>query len=74
MSESSTLSFFNQHLLFVIEMISRFFPIETHLLEKYENKWHWEGISQNVHIAWSPALLDKYQHKIDWELPSAYHW
>lgn len=66
MSERTTPSFFNKYPLFIVEMISRFYPLSSLLLEKYEDHWHWEGISHNIHLKWTLELLQKYRCKLDW--------
>lgn len=35
-------------------------------LEKYRDKVNWEEVSGNVEILWTPIMLDKFKHRLDW--------
>lgn len=67
MSEGIKISFFEKHLLYMLEIISAYYPINEDLLKKYEDKWNWDKISDNKHINWNEALLEKYYDKLLWQ-------
>jgi hypothetical protein len=35
------------------------------LIEKYKDKWDWQGLSENIFLPWSIELIEKYKDKWD---------
>ncbi len=41
-------------------------PWSLALIEKYEDKWDWSGLSRNKALPWTLALIEQYEDKWDW--------
>src|SRR5688500_10933836 len=48
-------------------LISHKYALSRKLLEKYQYKWHWKGISENENIQWSEALIGAFKTAWDWD-------
>ena len=48
--------------------LSRDFSWSEPLLEKYQDKVNWDGISENHNISWTIPMIQKFQKKINWNL------
>lgn len=46
--------------------LSRDYPWNEALLEKYKDKLDWEEVSGNRDIAWTVPMLEKFKGKINW--------
>ena len=57
---------FENNLLFFIQLISKFHPVNNDLLNKYKDYWTWEEVQNNVNIHWTNELIHKYQSNIDY--------
>jgi hypothetical protein len=60
---------FEYHKIFT-RMISRFFPLNEYLLEKYEDEWTWRLISMNENLPISENLLLRFSHRLNWYILS----
>ena len=40
-------------------------------LEKYGSKLDWEAVTTNPNIHWTPALMERFRRRIDWQQMSA---
>ena len=42
-------------------------PWSIELIEKYEDRWDWDGISENQLLPWSIELIEEYKDWWDWD-------
>ena len=49
-----------------IRGLSRWFPIDEDLLERYEDRWDWCALSCNRGLPWSAELIVRYEDRWDW--------
>ena len=48
--------------------LSREYQWSETLLEKFQNKVNWDGISENRNICWTIPMIQKFQKMINWDL------
>jgi hypothetical protein len=48
--------------------LSREYHWSESLLEKFQNKVNWDGISENRNICWTIPMIQKFQKMINWDL------
>jgi hypothetical protein len=46
-----------------IRAVSRFFPLSAKMIERYEDRWYWEGLSWNEGLPWTTALIERYEDR-----------
>jgi hypothetical protein len=46
-----------------VNLISRYYPLTENFIEKYEDKWNWDLLSNNKKLHWSLEILWKHQEK-----------
>ena len=51
---------------FSLKILSTYYPITGSLIEKHQNKWDWEKLSQNQFLPWSINLIEKFSTNWDW--------
>lgn len=52
--------------------LSREYHWSENLLEKFQNKVNWDGISENRNICWTIPMIQKFQKMINWDKFSEY--
>lgn len=60
------LQFWRDNLSYFVLLVSEYYPIMLHNIDKYKNFWVWNKISINPFIIWTPKLLEKYKYDLDW--------
>jgi hypothetical protein len=69
LTRRDTEGFFRRHLEFFRLVASRHYPLDEALLDRYADRWDWEGdegLSWNEALPWSAALIDRYADRWDW--------
>jgi hypothetical protein len=59
-------NFFQKDFDLFIDLISKYYPFNLQLLEKYEDKLDWQKLSTNENVEWSISLIDKFAGKLSW--------
>jgi len=36
-------------------------------IDRYAERWHWEGLSRNAGLPWSEAFIDRYADRWHWK-------
>ena len=49
------------------KQLSEEFKWSELLLEKYQDKVDWNGISENTNIQWTVPMIQKFKNRIDWD-------
>lgn len=49
------------------KQLSEEFKWSEPLLEKYQDKVDWNGISENTNIQWTVPMIQKFKNRIDWD-------
>lgn len=52
------------------DILSEEFDWTESLLEKYQEKLNWQGVSENSHIKWNLTMLDKFKERLHWDILS----
>lgn len=52
------------------DILSEEFDWTESLLEKYQDKLNWEGVSENSQIKWNLTTLDKFKERLHWDILS----
>lgn len=51
-----------------VKAISRYYPLDESLIERYKDRWCWEGdLSNNKALPWSEALIERYEDRWGWK-------
>lgn len=59
-------NFFQKDFDLFIDLISKYYPFNLQLLEKYEDKLDWKKLSTNENVEWSISLIEKFADKLSW--------
>lgn len=52
------------------DILSEEFDWTESLLEKYQEKLNWQGVSENSQIKWNLTMLDKFKERLHWDILS----
>ena len=66
LTRRDTEGFFRRHPAFFRLVVSRYYPFDEALLDRYADLWEWRGLSGNTALPWSAALLDRYADRWEW--------
>jgi hypothetical protein len=58
-----TEGFFRRHLEFFRLVVSRYYPLDEELIERFKDFWDWKELSKNSELPWSDDLLVKYSNR-----------
>lgn len=62
-----TEAFFRRHPEFFRLVVSRYYPLNEDIIERFKDQLDWANLSANKALIWSEILLEKYQDNWDWE-------
>jgi len=61
-----TEAFFRRHPEFFRMVVSRYYPLDEALIDRYADHWDWEGLSKNEVLPWSEVLIEHSADRWDW--------
>ena len=56
-----------RHSQFTINILSLRYPLNKFLIDKFQGKWNWKKLSENISLDWSEDLIDTFIDLWSWE-------
>lgn len=67
LEEDRYVRFFQEHDELFKSLLSRWHPLDSNLLERYEDFWDWDRLSKNEALPWTPKLIDSFIDRWEWK-------
>ena len=63
LTSRDTEAFFRRHPEFFRLVISRYYPLNEELVERFKNWWNWNELSKNSELPWSDDFMTRYWNR-----------
>ena len=66
LSADQTEAFFRKYPEFFRLVVSRYYPLDGVLIERFVERFDWEWFKQNEALPWSIDFIERYKERWDW--------